>query len=429
MGLNMKKQQITLTLLLTAISLTSPTIAMKFPGWFIMDNIMEYRECLRRLIMDNIIKHNDSPLLSPMPNETLQPTLLKNINSFSLQTLPDKMLEPILLKNINTITPLEDGIKTALQLSKTCTRFNVLLTPKAVGQACRHYSQNEKDATLKTLLCTINNITYWNKRRAASMLIYAGADNAASQTDPLLRTAVYRNDEAMIAALFENGANPNQTTDLGPTFFDIQTAAIAEIFRYQGVDFHAKHLPSYSNVLWYIISCNWAPQIMPFYLQHGVNAKELNSYGNNNCLLHKIADSSWVIFNRKQLAELLLNAAPEMVNTLNANGQTPTDMAIASREKYRNMTDSFEQQYFYEFLHLITLFEKHGGKTAQQLKNQQSMAREKEAVGDCIICFENNDNMMAIPCPNKHYDRICLICYNSSLQFSENCPLCRTPLQ
>ena len=328
MGLNMKQQQITLTVLLTAISLTSPAIAM---------------EC------------DNSPLLLTMPNEILQ---------------------TILLKNINTTTSLEDGIKTALQLSKTCTRFNVLLTPKAVGQACRHYSQNEKDATLKKLLWTINHITYWNKRRAASMLIYAGADNAASQTDPLLRTAVYRNDEAMIAALFENGVKPNQTIMTVPIFFRIRTVAIAKVFRDQGVNVYAKHLPSYPNVLWYIISYNWAPQIMPFYLQSGVNAKELDSY-NNNCLLHKLVSDIRFIDNKKQLAELLLNAAPEMVNTLNINGQTPTDMAIASREGYKKMNCEVSQ----EFLDVIALFEKHGGKTAQQLNDEENRMHEEKAFG------------------------------------------------
>ena len=373
----MKQQQITLTVLLTAISLTSPAIAMEY---------------------------DNSPLLLTMPNEILQ---------------------TILLKNINTTTSLEDGIKTALQLSKTCTRFNVLLTPKAVGQACRHYSQNEKNATLEKLLRTINNITYWNNRRAASMLIYAGANhNIYNHYCPMLAGAVDCNDNIMIAALLENGVKPNQTIMTVPIFFRIRTVAIAKVFRDQGVNVYAKHLPSYPNVLWYIISYNWAPQIMPFYLQSGVNAKELDSY-NNNCLLHKLVSDIRFIDNKKQLAELLLNAAPEMVNTLNINGQTPTDMAIASREGYKKMNCEVSQ----EFLDVIALFEKHGGKTAQQLKNQQSMAREKEAVGDCIICFENNDNMMAIPCPNRHADRICLTCYNSSVQFSENCPLCRTPLQ
>jgi hypothetical protein len=63
-----------------------------------------------------------------------------------------------------------------------------------------------------------------------------------------------------------------------------------------------------------------------------------------------------------KIGELLLNAMPDMVNTINKKNQTPRDTFECSINNY----------IFYGCKEdWIALFEKHGAKTAQQLEDEK----------------------------------------------------------
>ena len=61
-----------------------------------------------------------------------------------------------------------------------------------------------------------------------------------------------------------------------------------------------------------------------------------------------------------KIAELLLNTAPKMVNTLSKYDETPIDVAHRLTDRYQAHNEK-----------LIALFKERGGKTAQQLKQDQ----------------------------------------------------------
>ncbi len=278
--------------------------------------------------------------------------------TLTLPDLPHEMVIPIICNG----KFLEDTVKTTLALSTTCKHFNELISPAMVGKFCKNYNIAEKNKVMKKLLQSMNDITYWNKRRAAFLLVYAGADNAVCSRDSLLQRAIYRKDKEMIAALFENNANPNQQGLYeDPDWFVIKNVDILEMF-IDRVDVNAEgyHEP---NVLWYTILHHCSPELIEFYLTHNVDAKKRKTL-TGDCVLHKLVCCGWSYsvssVDYVRIGKLLLKAAPELINATNENGDTP--LSSACKRLDRDHVMSYEKD---TLTAIISLFEKHGGKIRQ----------------------------------------------------------------
>jgi hypothetical protein len=281
----------------------------------------------------------------------------------------------------------------------------------------------------------MNDIDYWNRRNGAFLLTYAGADNNAHSFFSGLRAAIHHEDKQMIVALFQNNVSHNQQKGRNdPDFFSIKKIDIAQIFINQGVDLNVDGCYS-SHVLWTCLTQGYSLELIEFYLDHHVDVKKIN-IANNECILHHYARCRFrCIINIEdyvQIGTLFLKAAPEIINTLNKTGKTPLDIVKEIMKEEKQKTNTYKV-----CVALTELFEKHGGKTAQQLKQDEQKRKqelfrnaksENNEHSSCIVCLGVSDNMIGIPCPNVHPDRICVGCYDSLLKFSNNCPLCRTAL-
>jgi len=352
-----------------------------------------------------------------------------------LLSLPNESLYSIFAYSVDTTKPLKDIMKSSLLLSTMCKAFNTPELLITIGRACSHYGNAEKNSVMKQLLRKANDINYWNRRNGAFLLTYAGADNNADGRYSLLSRAIHREDKQMIIALFQNNVSPNQWHQKeyqDPDFFDSSTIEIAQMFINQGVDLKMKgyFVP---NILWACITHGRSSDLIEFYLNHNADSKKID-IDSNECILHHLINCDYNyrnIENYIHIAALLLKAAPDIINTLNKKGQTVMDITKKNMREKKQELNKYNQ-----CAALVELFEKYGGKTAQQLK-QDEQKRKQELRGaqsennehsSCIVCLGVSDNMIGIPCPEVHPDRICVGCYDSLLKFSNNCPLCRTAL-
>jgi len=337
---------------------------------------------------------------------------------------------------------LEKTIKTFMKLSATCKSFNKLLTFETIGNFCTNYAQNDKDQTLQNITQYMNNYTYKAKRLPALIVSCAGATlKPKHELDPLFEIAIIKPkgdldflfeiairhaDAQLLKALFKNHA----LVDLGRSFFDAKTIEMVQIFIDNKVNLHVTDNYSKTNVLWYILEDQYPSAIMELYLKHHVDAKKLRS--DNSCVLHKLAKPSSIckinkVDNFLKKAILLLNAIPDMINTLNDYDETPVDAVKAFLQEAKSnglLPEAFEK--------LLTLFRIRGGLTAQELTQQntspqQIVENDKECT--CIICLEPQETMFDVPCANGHpEERICVECYNQLLTTSDKCPICRNVL-
>jgi len=348
-------------------------------------------------------------------------------------SLPNEIVYSILAYSVDTTKPLEDIMKSSLLLSTTCKKANTPELFIAIGKVCSSYDIAEKNSVMKRLLSNTNDFNYKNVRHGLFLLTYAGADNNADERYTLLSRAIHREDKQMIIALFQNNVNPNQQKKYeDPDFFDIKTVEILQMFIDQGVNLNAEGHYN-PNLLWSCITHGRSSDLIEFYLNHKVDAKKIK-IGNNECIFHHLARCNYSyrnIENYINLSTLLLKAAPDIINTLNQKGQTAMDIIKEIMKEEKQKTNIYKA-----CIALAELFEKHGGKTAQQLK-QDEQKRKQELRGaqsennehsDCIICFDKSDAMRHIPCAQGHPDRICVGCYDLLLKSSNNCPLCRTAL-
>lgn len=266
---------------------------------------------------------------------------------------------------------LEDTVKTTLALSSTCKHFNAMISLAMVGKSCQHYEIAEKNKLMKKWLDSISELTYWNKRRAAFILVYAGADNHANEYYTLLKRAIRCKDRDMAVALFKNNANPSQKREYdNPDFFYIATVSMAETFIAHGVNLQTEGYDK-PNILWSAILHNPLLDLIKLYLSHGVSTKSIKKY-DGCCILHELVNFACMAWQRNnsmeyvQIGEELINAAPEMINTLNTDGETPIDLAHKKR-KHREPAFATNECMLYDAL--ISLFENHDGKRAVELEN------------------------------------------------------------
>jgi hypothetical protein len=260
---------------------------------------------------------------------------------------------------------LAEIVKATVMLSATCKR-NQKEMPIVFGKFCKdRYDITEKNNVMKKLLWSMNDETYWYKRRAAFILVCAGADNTADEFYPLLRRAIHRTDKEMIAALFENDADPNQEEHQEPDWFAIKDVDMLNMFIARDVNLHVEAFGC-PNVLWWTLVHNPLSEWIELYLKYKVDAKKRKTR-TGNCILHQLvhcAESLSIksIDDYVRIGELLLNAAPELINMENKDGDT--SLGAARKQLTDRYTSDNGKQ---TIIALINLFEKHVGKTAQQL--------------------------------------------------------------
>ena len=282
-------------------------------------------------------------------------------NKRILTSLPKECFNLIIAHSINTAKSLKKILNPALNLCTICRACNTNDLLINMGKLCKVYSLEEKNKAMEMLLKNMNDFKYHNRRHAALLLTYAGAENNAYKYYPLLDFATQQSDEQMITTLFENGANPNQKSfDNEPACFNIKNVNIAKIFVKYGVDFNIQGYSLNPNILFASLCYNYSPELIEFYINNKVDIT-IKGYNNNSNLLHALAAKhlyKYNINNYIKIGLLLIKAAPELLNALNDDENTPLDIAQqqVGKNKYNIM------------IALITLFEKHGGKTAKQLK-------------------------------------------------------------
>jgi hypothetical protein len=238
---------------------------------------------------------------------------------------------------------LEDTIKAALNVRSTCKHYHAKISPVEIGKLCKHYDAEEKNKLMKKLLESMNDFSYRNKRQAAFLLTYAGADDQACSYYSLLSRVIDRNDKEMTIALFENDADINQQNSLGPSWFRIKDIDTAQMFIAKGVDLQAGN-DMHPNILWFVMYQRCSFELIDFYVKQGVDVKKRNSDG--QCILHQLVGSSYCYFTCKdsvdkekviyaKIGELLLNTAPELRNMTDCAGMTPLGLAYERLQRDR----------------------------------------------------------------------------------------------
>ncbi len=290
-------------------------------------------------------------------NGFFSPEILTSIFSYSL------------IEDEHQLKSLEKSIKNFMDLRPVCKNFKNSLTHKAIGQLCKAYAQQDKNMLLKKV--------YRIKRRQpyTAVLIHAGAD-ATIENNFLLKKAVLDNNEQFISTLLEHHADAYMTiNNAGPIFSHARKIKIAKLFINNHVDIHKtwKSNGSISNVLWHIITDEWfkyPSDLMLFYIEQGVDAKLCNKNGYS--LLHAFAASDYRRNTDDFLekGKILLDALPDMINTLSKNEDTPIDTAqnilktLKKQSRFEKQCDALTQ--------LIALYKEHGGLSAQELKQKEN---------------------------------------------------------
>lgn len=318
--------------------------------------------------------NNSTCLLTNLPNDTL-----KDIFSHCL------------IEDTNQVRSLEKTIRSFMQISMACKKFNVLLTFKEISEFCKNYKLSDKNQAFIHLTYSKSEKSDWPmnqiKRLPALILVCAGAKKKSFYL-PL--EAIFTNDTQLATILFKHHVNQNILFLGNPIFFQIETTEMAQLFIDHGVNIHARDNND-KHVLWYLIKHNHSSELMQLYLKHGVNPKILCPQ-NNDCLLHELSQSLYFLRNKDdnvenflKTAKLLLNVMIDMINTLNKKNKTPLDIAQQSLEKaQKNGTpEAFEQ--------LIALFKEYNGKTGKEIRelSMTLLLHSNDNLGDLLILPRN----------------------------------------
>lgn len=293
-------------------------------------------------IIPHTITKNSSIVLDAQKHNAAIPFIL----------LPSKISNIIFKHLINPECNIQTNIQNALALSAVCRHFDSKLAN--LGKQFAQHDQTIKNEDLKKRLAVINDRTYWSKRRALFLLVYAGVDhNNVYFSCPLLREAIHQKDTVMIKVLFKHKANPNLRWPIlnDPALFSIETREIAALFTSQK-DLNINASTELSpNVLW---NRELTPELAAFYIDNNVNLRTLDR--DNKSLLHNVASS--LNFNSLSTVKLFITKIPDLINSLDKNNKTPLDILIKG---YRNNKDE-----------LILLFRKYGAKTSQEIATEQA---------------------------------------------------------
>lgn len=279
-----------------------------------------------------------------------------------LLSLPQDVLRYIQVLSINSNDFLVKAVQTIPDLQLSCKQFySIKLSFQYIGEnILHHYPQNEKDSLFQKCFKT-NGIT--NMTPLKTILLYAGLEERAVDHCILseLQYATEKDDLEMIATCLKYNCNTAALSSHVPPFFLAKSCQAAQLFINRGTDLSTS-TDMYPNVLWYVLDKENSLELLRLYLQHGIDPKKINP-STGDCLLHNLDIASAHYFagtNRKNFlesAELLLNALPNMINTLNAANKTPLD-GFKQQNKNKTISD------------LITLFKTRGAKTAEELQNK-----------------------------------------------------------
>jgi hypothetical protein len=223
------------------------------------------------------------------------------------------------------------------------------------------------------------------------LLTHTGAENDVYEFGSLLQNAVYHRDKEMLTILFDNNVNPNQTNVAlrHPIFFTIETIDIAQMFINKGVNLRAKGNKTTPHILWACFTYGHSVELIEFYLRHNLDTRCIKT-----SILHSLVQfviSKYDIDRYVQIGTLLLKADPGMINMLDENNKTPLDGVKITMQQFDQNIKKDKKGYDI-CQALITLFEQHGGKTAEQLKEnaaqQNKIIQQAMASNKCCICYD-----------------------------------------
>lgn len=300
------------------------------------------------------------------------------------------VLKQVILKWDTEVILLENNINFFMKLRATCKKINTLLTFEKIGDFCKDYTIAHKNKLLQflTRYCEINNKPLYKR---ILILIYAGADlDDQVWANHLLTHACDNNNTRLAKALLKSQEiDPNNIHQCDPIFFAAKTIEMAQIFIDNDTNVHVTGSDFSTNILWKILCDNDPSELMEFYLQKGVDPKQLSSF--NECILHRFAELSCHCkgdhdeFFKKGL--ILLAVMPkEMINTLDNSGRTPIDVAKA-RYKSSFMSKDEKKENSETFKKTVQLFREHDGLTAHELKKREQIARKNKAQKDTQNCI------------------------------------------
>jgi hypothetical protein len=283
---------------------------------------------------------------------------------YSLTNLPPEIV-PHIFSYCRENRSLEESIKHFMRLRTVCKKLKQVITCKLIGELHKNYMQFHKDLTLNKVY-SINRMRFYTL-----LLIHAGAD-VTLKDNYLLKKAMSENNPEFVKMLLDHNADPYMMINkTNPIFSHARTKKIAKVFMNNNVDVHKtwKSHGSIHNVLWHITTDEWfkyPSNLMGLYLTRGVNAKLCDKKG--HCLLHQLA-LSYDRNNADELLEkgkLLLDAIPDMINTISKDGNTPLDV-VQQMLKPLKKEKRFEKQCG-ALTQLFALYKERGGRTAQELK-------------------------------------------------------------
>ena len=273
----------------------------------------------------------------------------------------------------NQAESLTKSIKSFMQLRTTCKQLNESLTAEVIGNLCKDYTQDDKNKALEKVGSSLglgwHNIKH--KQFSALILVCAGADpnikvSGYCKDSCLLGYAVDENDQQMVAALFKHKVHLNVTN---PALY--KTKEIAQLFIDNGVDVKVP-VDDFPNVLWHVVGERYPADLLEFYLEKGVDPRQLSSYdyyGSKQDLLCYLTDGerdSHGDYGRDKIkkAKLLVKAMPEKINTV-WGWRTLVDIAQDKYGEYKADGFTYSGSFYEE---LIALYKKHGGLTAEELQ-------------------------------------------------------------
>jgi hypothetical protein len=333
-------------------------------------------------------------------------------NPLLIEAISRKIVDYAHDNNNDQAKSLENSIKNFMNLSVSCKYFSELLTPETIGTLCKHYALEDKNTVLLNLLA--QNIawrTYEKMRIPAFILVYADVDVNICYDEfyCLLEKAVRKDDKELVSLLFKHNANPDTTFKYylgdngGPVFF-YALKEVAQMFLEHGANIHAQENHG-MNVLWHVIENNYPSELID-------------------------------VTNFLKKATLILNAAPDIINTVNNRGKTPLDCVQRAlqdpRPSYLYCSLPYISQYMYQYrrhqalTHFATLLKERGALTVEEIKSHRRAHTNKEY--QCIVCWDKSENMRDIPCVSIHPDYICMECYTTIATTGNIYPLCRKKL-
>jgi len=240
---------------------------------------------------------------------------------------------------------------------------------------------DQKNKMLQETMWCIESFNHRQAKMIPLALVYSGADADTKFENGLscFHNAVSKNDESAVAMLLRCGADPYQIDAYGtPICFQSRTLTMINLFL-EKIDKPTLLSKSHrvSEILLYnsrrdILYKYYSLEIMQFWFTYGVDPRCYIDT-NLNTILHRFADS---MSNNNHLntfedylvkGELLLKCIPDMINYPNNRGLTALDLAVLSRK-----SGMYSKEFVGCIKQAIALLKKYGGKTAQELEEENA---------------------------------------------------------